>query len=479
MPNIFPILQKLHPVLSFTNIRRLHRIVAAMLCLSGRITQLSISRWAGKGGSYRSVQRFFQSQITWREVLWLLFKQFLYRSDATYLLVGDETVIGKSGKKTHGLDRFYSSIFQKPIAGLAFFTFALVSVQQRQAYPLCAEQVERSDSEKEQARQQKEKRKASAVSAGKKNLEAKKTETKKKAGRPAGSKNKNKSETVLSAELERILLWGQQVLAMVGGKICLRHLVLDGHFGNHPACHMAQRLGLHLISKMRTDAALFREPTEDQKKEHPRLKYGDKLDYGHLPGALRVSSQDEGGIRTEVFQVRRCWHRDFAGMVNVVIIVKTNLDTGRWGHVILFSSDLDLEASTLIDYYQLRFQIEFDFRDAKQHWGLDDFMAVSKTAVTNAVGLSFFMVDLSAYLLEHLRQGYAQAGINDLKSYFRGRRYVDETIKCLPDLPDTIVWRSVWDQVCLLGFIHPTAKTGQYCSPKAFQTTHAAMDRAA
>jgi len=26
----------------------------------------------------------------------------------------------------------------------------------------------------------------------------------------------------------------------------------------------------------------------------------------------------------------------------------------------------------LIDYYQLRFQIEFNFRDAKQYWGLED-----------------------------------------------------------------------------------------------------------
>jgi putative transposase len=27
-----------------------------------------------------------------------------------------------------------------------------------------------------------------------------------------------------------------------------------------------------------------------------------------------------------------------------------------------------------VDYYSLRFQIEFNFRDAKQYWGLEDFM---------------------------------------------------------------------------------------------------------
>ena len=48
------------------------------------------------------------------------------------------------------------------------------------------------------------------------------------------------------------------------------------------------------------------------------------------------------------------------------------------------SSDLDLPYGTLIDYNCLRFQIEFNFRDAKQYWGLDDFMNVKETAVTDA-----------------------------------------------------------------------------------------------
>jgi putative transposase len=38
-----------------------------------------------------------------------------------------------------------------------------------------------------------------------------------------------------------------------------------------------------------------------------------------------------------------------------------------------FSNDLMIQADILLDYYSLRFQIEFDFRDAKQHFGLSDF----------------------------------------------------------------------------------------------------------
>jgi hypothetical protein len=46
----------------------------------------------------------------------------------------------------------------------------------------------------------------------------------------------------------------------------------------------------------------------------------------------------------------------------VVILVKVNLQTQAWAHVILFSSDLKLAYDTLIDYYRLRFQIEFRLR---------------------------------------------------------------------------------------------------------------------
>ena len=65
-----------------------------------------------------------------------------------YLLVGDEVVATKAGKHTHGLDRFFSSLYGKPVPGLAFFTLSLVSIQQRRSFPIHIEQVLRSDAEK-------------------------------------------------------------------------------------------------------------------------------------------------------------------------------------------------------------------------------------------------------------------------------------------------------------------------------------------
>src|SRR5712692_1086105 len=42
-----------------TTLHQLSRIALALLVMTGRVTMLGISRWAGPGGSYRTVQRFF------------------------------------------------------------------------------------------------------------------------------------------------------------------------------------------------------------------------------------------------------------------------------------------------------------------------------------------------------------------------------------------------------------------------------------
>jgi len=57
----------------------------------------------------------------------------------------------------------------------------------------------------------------------------------------------------------------------------------------------------------------------------------------------------------------------------------------------------------------LRFQIEFNFRDAKQYWGLEDFMNVKETQVNNAANFSLFMVTFSQLLAAEIGRIHARA----------------------------------------------------------------------
>jgi putative transposase len=357
-------------------------------------------------------------------------------------------VISKSGKKSHGIGRFFSSIFKAAIPGLAFFSIAIIDVNKRRAYPLCVQQVVRSEEEKEQTKKRKQKQKNQPKSDA----------PKRPRGRPKGSKNKNKADVPLSAELQRILAQGQEVMKLIQGKLSVTHFALDGHFGNAFATAMVRQMGLHIVSKMQHNAELYLLPTPEEKADHPRLKYGAKLNYKHLPEALRVSSTTEEGYCTEVYQAT-CLHKHFAELLNVVIIVHTHLESGRVGHVVLFSSDVSLEALTLIDYYSLRFQIEFTFRDAKQYFGLEDFMGIEELSIKNAVGLSFFMVNLSRHLLDGLRTSYPGAGVNDLKSFYRARHYIAEVLKFIPENAGDISYSDLIEQVCRHALIHPKQKS--------------------
>jgi putative transposase len=441
MLEILALLQCLQSEWDMTSLRRLSRIAAAMLAMSDRVTMLGISRWAGAGGSYRSVQRFFSTVIPWASLLWVFFQQQCYDRNETYILAGDEVVVTKAGKQTYGLDRFFSSLYDKSVPGLAFFALSLVAVRERHAYPVGLEQVVRTDDEK------------AAIQAAK----AARSEgaQKRPPGRPKGQKTKVKTAVTLTPELQRISGMIAALVKRLAGWLKVQYVVLDGHFGNNNALCMVCRHQLHLISKLRHDSALYR-PYEG---ENQRRKYGDKLDYQDLPQAFlqqtTIDRDQDRLIQTKIYQ-STLLHEQFAQPLNVVIIQKINLQTQARSHVILFSSDLTLSYEMLIAYYRLRFQIEFNFRDAKQFWGLEDFMNVNQTAVTNAANLAWFMVNLSHRQLKDFRRCHPQATILDLKAFARGYRYVDEIIKLLPQKPAPGLWNQIVNRLTNLGRIHPS-----------------------
>jgi len=181
----------------------------------------------------------------------------------------------------------------------------------------------------------------------------------KKLGRPLGSKNKNRTVVELSKYLQFVQATLKNLLNLVNSDINLVYFLFDGAFGNNDALQMVRQCELHLISKMRYDSALYLPYNGKYFGRGPRRKYGKKLNCRALSKKYLKSASIDGKIRTCIYQVN-VWHKLFADMLNVVIVVKTNLKTGQTAHVILFSSDIGLAYDKLIEYYQLRFQIEFN-----------------------------------------------------------------------------------------------------------------------
>ncbi len=412
--------------------------------MKGRITMLGLSRWSEKGGSYRTITRFFYSTINWEIINWLFIKTHLIKKGSVYLLGGDEVVVSKSGKHSYGVDWFFSSIQNQVIKSLAFLHLSLIDVEKRKAYSLMTKQIIKESKE--------------GCVKDKRSKKKKKNKKKKgKVGRPKGSANKDKKEIELSPYLQFVQVSIKEALKRIDKHIDIVYFVFDGAFGNNYATQMVKQCGLDIISKIQKNSALIFPYEGEYRGRGAPPKYGDDIDYDNLPKEYLKSdvTDEDTHTQTKIYQMEML-HRKFADRLNVVIIQKINLTTGKVAHVNLFSSSLTLGYEKIIDYYSLRFQIEFVFRDAKQYWGMEDFMNIKQTPIYNWANLSTFMVNLAHGLRNN--PAMKKMSVLDLKAHYHGLKYVKEVFKLLPDLVDDYLIEKVSAKIANLGAINGSLK---------------------
>jgi putative transposase len=140
---------------------------------------------------------------------------------------------------------------------------------------------------------------------------------------------------MLSPELLRIQPVLRAFLAILKGVLAIQYLVMDGHFGNYPSAWMVLQTGLHFISKLRSDAALYEPFIGKYCGCGARPKYGDNVDVGKMK---KKYLQNE---KKQIYQ-GTLLNKGLAFSINVVVILKTNLATHKQAHVILLGTDLKL-----------------------------------------------------------------------------------------------------------------------------------------
>src|ERR687886_114468 len=104
--------------------------------MTGRITRRGMSRWAGQGGRYRTLQRFFATVLPWGLLFWVVLRPQVSWPGDVSRGAGDDVVVTKAGTCPPGLDRFCARLDGKPVPGVAFVTLSRVSGQARRALPL-------------------------------------------------------------------------------------------------------------------------------------------------------------------------------------------------------------------------------------------------------------------------------------------------------------------------------------------------------
>ena len=104
MLNIMALFACLSQCMEPTSLRQPGWVSETMLSMSGRVTLRGLSRRSDKGGSYRTIQRFFNTTLPWCHLHWLLIRYHVLDADEVALMSGAHVVMCQhfSGQKIPG-----------------------------------------------------------------------------------------------------------------------------------------------------------------------------------------------------------------------------------------------------------------------------------------------------------------------------------------------------------------------------------------
>jgi len=341
-------------------------LVVVFLICPGRYNFMNLSRWSSY--NERSFRRNYDKDFAFVELNKLLIDAHFGKDES--ILAIDASYVRKSGKHSFGVDRFWSGVAQQVVWGQEVSVVSLISVPKREALSLSIEQT------------------------------------------PVGQ-DENRLDVYL-AQVGSVAAYAQNKS---------KYLVADGYYAKDKVWQKMDELGLFLITKLRNDADMhFVYQGEQKGRGRPRIK-GDKV---YWKQRETLEQFDKEAPTPEGWQVysKKLYSVKWKRILKVVWVHKPYKDTTATA--VFACSDIDIPAHKLIEYYRLRFQIEFLFRDAKQHLGLEHCQSRQQKRLDfhfNAV-----MMTLNLAIMESSLQGKEQFSMQDLKTEYFNRQWLDMII---------------------------------------------------
>jgi hypothetical protein len=148
-----------------------------------------------------------------------------------------------------------------------------------------------------------------------------------------------------------------------------KYVTVDAYFSKKTFIDPLCKNGLEVITRLRDDAVMFYAYTGLQKIGRGRKKQFDgKINAHNLDESLfKACIKEKDWIAFEGLAYVKSLKR----WVKAVIIQNYKADNSIKNCKIFISTNTALTGSDVYLYYHLRFQIEFIYRDAKQHLGLN------------------------------------------------------------------------------------------------------------
>jgi hypothetical protein len=272
--------------------------------------------------------------------------------EGVQLLAVDATFNEKSGRSTPDLDWFYNGKTQQVEKGLEWSVVAVVDLQQNTAYALSAQQTDGSISE----------RVKSAAAVGK----------------------------VCGSRVDFYL--GHLAYCQTYVPKRVKYVVADSFYSKRKWVDGVLALGWNYIGKLRQDANLkYLYRGKHRPGPGRQKKYDGKVSPSDRNGKyFSLAETLEGGTQLWTAVV---WSVSLRCEIRVVCSVR--ITQGKEHYALLFSTDINLSAGEIVTYYRARFQIEFLFRDARQHTGMIDSQSRNSSALDTHVNTSLTALNLA------------------------------------------------------------------------------------
>lgn len=322
-------------------------LFSTMLVVHSAINFLSLSRHSAT--SERTFRRQFRRRFEFAGLnLQTAARAACAAPEAVAL---DASFIKKSGKQTFGLDKFWNGSSGRAEKGLEVSLIALIDSERNRAFALSAEQTPATV----------------AASAS------------------------NAPETRMDFYLSHF----ERTQPLLPASV--RYALVDGCYAKEKFVSGVCRKGYQVVSRLRVDANLrFLYRGEQRKGRGRPRKFDGKVNLSDYARFELVESGDEPEV---ALYTQTVWSVSLKREIRVLLLVNRN-KAGKEKTIVLFSTDLQLNPTRLLQLYRSRFQIEFLFRDAKQSAGLESAQARDKQALSFHWNASFACVNLARVIAQ-------------------------------------------------------------------------------
>ena len=236
------------------------------------------------------------------------------------------------------------------------------------------------------------------------------------------------------------------------------YLAVDGYFAKCDFIDtITEKTELHVISKLRNDGNLMYLYKGEQKEQRGRpKKYDGKIDTKNIDKRrIRLVYEDE---ESKVYS-GIVWSIGLKREIRIAYAEhwKDGIHTGQYA--ILFSTDLNLEGKLIYQYYKSRFQIEFLYRDAKQHCGLNHCQARSENKLYFHFNVSLTTVSLAkaVHYLSLEKDQRKTFSMSDIKTMYANKIMADRIFSNLDLDMNCKKIKAVYRQALFLGRIYGKA----------------------